>query len=639
MKVWIAKLTVVLCSALMLTLSAQLSFAGPKKTPRLKVTKLPRVALPQAKPPSVAPAPVVTSALERAVTAKVAVPAALPTAAALPASVQKNFLTGPQVLAAYMPGWRSELRYQVFDDAQLDVIEQTFKEADATLFKLDENGNWLAPADGSTTWEYERWFAMILAESPVKFGDAQIKTLFGKFARFDDVFTRLNHQAFLLVNKREPNPNAPGEEGKLARHIKYNLAKRDGRKMNSEVEGYVYGNMPAKLQTPTPSYGPKGRAPARTPEQVWEEVTQFMREHGRIPSQTSEDDYERKLRKAWDKIYQTKQTSNDPFVVRLIKLHKETVREKAANKTPQEIWESTLRFMQEHNGKLPSRYSTDPVEKSLHLAGRNIWRQHKNDTLEELDKLDEYTRKIVELFKENVKEIATPKTPQEIWESTLLFMQEHDGEMPSEHSTDPVEKSLRKAGNKIWLKHKNDTPEELAQLDEYTRKIVELFKENVKEIATPKTPQEVLEGILLFMQEHNGKMPSEDSTDPVEKSLRNAGNKIYYPHKNDTPEELAQLGEYTRKIVELFRENVRENKTPQEVLEGILLFMQEHNGKMPSEYSTDPVEKSLRWAGNRIWQQHKNDTPQELAQLDEYTRQIVELFRKNVRGYTKKDKE
>ena len=543
----------------MLTASADVAFAGPKKLPRLKATKLPRVALPQIKVPPTPVVPNVAPAVERAVTAQVAAQTTPRVAVTLPSDLQKDFLTGPQALQTFRPGWKSELMLSGFTRQQLDLVEQAFKETDQFLFETDEEGNWLKPRFAE--WNYLAHYTKILTDNAygeLALNDGQIKTLFGKFSRLDDVFTRLNLQAFWLVNKRAPNPSAEGEEGKLARHAKYNLDKRDGRKMNPEVEGYIYGNIPAKLQAPKPSYGPKDRSPRRTPEQVWAEVTQFIREHdGRIPSQHASDDYERKLRKAWDNIYYTKQMSNDPYVVRLIKLHDETVKEYAIPGTPQEVLDRTLVFMKEHGGKFPSKSSQDPYEKSLRISVDNIYYPHKDKTPEELAQLEEPIQQIIKLMKENVREYTVPRTPQEVLDATLLFMKEHGGKLPSESSQNPYEKSLRKAGNKIWQKHKDKTPEELAQLEEPVQQIVKLMRENVREYTVPRTPQEVLDDTLTFMKEHGGKLPSEHSQDAYEKSLRLAGNKIWQKHKDKTPEELAQLEEPVRQIIKLFRENVR----------------------------------------------------------------------------------
>ena len=463
--------------------------------------------------------------VERAVSAQVAAQTA-PRVPVAPSNLQKDILTGVQALQKFRPGWKSEFMLSGFTRQQLDLVEQAFKETDQFLFETDEEGNWLKPRFAE--WNYLARYTKILTDNAygeLSLNDGQIKTLFGKFSRLDDVFTRLNYQAFLLVHKRAPNTNDPGEEGKLARHAKYNLAKRDGRTMNPEVESHVYGTMPAKLKTPKPSYGPK-----RTPEQIWEEVTQFIREYGRIPMRTANDEYERKLRTAWERIYQRMQTSNDPSVLRLIRLHVEMIKKISVPKTPHQVLEGILLFMKEHNGKLPLVNSVDPVEKTLRQTWNRIWQNHKNKTPEELAQLEESIRKIVELHRENIREISTHKTPQEVLDRTLLFMDEHDGKFPSRSSQDPVEKALGQAGYRIYYSHRNDSPEELAQQNEVTRKIVELFQKNVKEIAVPKTPQEWLEIVEPWIIGHH-RWPSKHIKE--EKQMYTGAYKAMKNHPDD----------------------------------------------------------------------------------------------------------
>lgn len=371
------------------------------KKPPITGTIPVRPNVPRVPPKVGAAATVPNAALNTAVERKVV---QAQTAVQLPQP--KDFLTGVQALQALRPGWKSELMLSGFTRQQLDLVEQAFKETDRFLFETDEAGNWLSPR--TAEWNYTARYTQILTDNAwgkMALNDGQIKTLFGKFSRLDDVFTRLNLQSFLLTHKgHAPKAGAPGEEGKLARKAKYNLDKRDGRKMNPEVEKYVYGNMPAKLQTPKPSYGPKTISPRRTPEQVWEEVTQFMREHsGEIPSRTAKDDYERKLRIAWDSIYQRKQGSNDPYVQRLIKLHDEMVREKAASKTPQEILDYITKYMREHNGKLPSEDSQDVTEKSYRVALGNFHQKYKDLTDAQVEELPETERALEQFFRQNVR--------------------------------------------------------------------------------------------------------------------------------------------------------------------------------------------------------------------------------------------
>ena len=470
---------------------------GTAPVVRLPVTPRVPPTLPNAvvSTPRVAP---VTAAVEQKV-AQATVQAQ--TAAQIPQP--KDFLTGVQALQTFRPGWKSELMLSGFTRQQLDLVEQAFKETDQFLFETDEAGNWQSPR--SAEWNYTARYTKILTDNAygeLALNDGQIKTLFGKFSRLDDVFTRLNEQSFIAVHKRAPKIGAPGEEGELARHAKYNVDKRHP-KMNPEVEEYVYGNMPAKLKTPKPSYGPKARSAARTPEQVWEEVNQFMREHnGEIPGRTAKDDYERKLRKVWDTIYQRKQSSNDPYVQRLIKLHDETVRARANVKNPQEIYDYTTRFMREHNGKLPSEYSQDPVEKSYRKALHNFHQKYKNMGEEELEELNEVSCALEQLLRQEIREQAANKTSQEILDYMMQYLRKHEGRLPSEKSQNQVEKSYSVALRDFHKKYKDLTDAQVEELDEPDRTLEKLFRQEVKQYAAAKTPQEWLDIVEPWVLEH-----------------------------------------------------------------------------------------------------------------------------------------
>ncbi len=503
--------------------------------------------------PHVPPA-VLNTTVERQVTQATTVQAQLPQ--------PKDFLTGPQALQTFRPGWKSELMLSGFTRQQLDLVEHAFKETDQILFETDEAGTWLKPR--LAEWDYLARYTQILMGDTwgeMALNDGQIKTLFGKFSRLDDVFTRLNLQAFWLVNKRAPKSSAPGEEGKLARKVKYNLDKRDGSKMTPEVEGYIYGKMHAQLKTPKPNYGPKGRTPNRTPEQVWEEVTQYMRANdGEIPNRTAKNEYARQLRGAWDRIYHTKQTSNDPYVKRLIKLHEETVREKSATKTPQATYNFVTWFMQAHNGKVPSARSQDPVEKSYFWAFVRFHQKYKDLSDIELEALkNEVERDLETLYRVMVQKQADAKTPQEIYDYVTQFMQGHNGELPSRYGQDPVEKSYRLAFTNFHTKYKELSDAELETLeDEEDRNLEKLYRATVQKKAATKTPQAIYDYVTQFMQKHNGKLPSRYGQDPMEKSYRLALENFHQKYKELSNIELETLEDAIERDLEnLYRRAVR----------------------------------------------------------------------------------
>ena len=449
MKIWVCRSVVGLLSALSVVTSADFVFAqkqlkyvpqaikGTKTIPYVVNPKLPSAvrthfAMPTVRPAVPQASPTVAPAVERAVTAQVAAQTAPRVPVALPSNLQKDILTGVQALQKFRPGWKSELMLSGFTRQQLDLVEQAFKETDQFLFELDAQGNWLKPRFAE--WNYLARYTKILTDNAygeLALNDGQIKTLFGKFSRLDDVFTRLNLQSFLLTHEgRAPNTNAPGEEGKLARHAKYNLDKRDGRKMNPEVEEYVYGNMLAKLYTPTPSYGPKVRNQGRTPEQVLEQVEQFIERTGDFPKETSEDPVERSLRKAFDRACVKAENLNDGTSLRLLALKDEWVKQIAADTTPQEILDYIMQFRSD-NGKLPLENSLDDEERSYRRALNKFHRKHKDKSDEELEKLDEASHELELLCRREIKQYITHKTPQEWLEIVEPWVIEH-GRWPSQ---------------------------------------------------------------------------------------------------------------------------------------------------------------------------------------------------------------
>ena len=431
----------------------------PPVIPRVPPT-VPNAAVPA---PKVSP---VSAAVERQVVQA-------QTAAQLPQ--QKDFLTGPQALQAFRPGWKSELMLSGFTRQQLDLVEQTFTETDQFLFETDEKGNWLSPR--SAEWNYLDRYTKILTDNAwgeMALNDGQIKTLFGKFSRLDDVFTRLNLQSFLLTHEgRAPKKNAPGEEGKLARKVTYNVDKRDGNKMNPEVEKYVYSNMPAKLQTPTPSYGSKTRNQGRTPDEVLEQVQQFIKEHDdHFPSLYAQDSEEKSLRGAFDFACRKAEDQNlqDNTSRNLLALKEKYVSKIAAFRTPQEVYEQTIQFMKDNDGRFPSIHSKDPKEKSLRVAFKKACKKAEVQNLQ-----DDTSLHLLALKEKYVKKIAAGRTSQEILEQVKMFMKKNDGRLPAVRVKDLEEKSLRHAFDFACKK-----AEEQNLQDETSLKLLALKKQWVK---------------------------------------------------------------------------------------------------------------------------------------------------------------
>ncbi len=619
MKIWVCRSVVGFLSALAIVTSADFVFAQKqlKYVPQaIKGTKtIPYVVNPKLSPavranfavPVVRPAvpqasPTVAPAVERAVTAQVAAQTAPRVPVALPSNLQKDILTGVQALQKFRPGWKSELMLSGFTRQQLDLVEQAFKETDQFLFELDAQGNWLKPRFAE--WNYLARYTKILTDNAygeLALNDGQIKTLFGKFSRLDDVFTRLNLQSFLLTHEgRAPNTNAPGEEGKLARHAKYNLDKRDGRKMNPEVEEYVYDKMPAKLKTPKPSYGPTGRTPNRTPEEILGQVEQFIKENQRFPTISLENSVERSLRRAFDGACSKAENRllNDDTSRKLLALKEQWVAKYAKDKSPQEILDYMMQYMREHNGKLPSSKSENSVEKSYAVALKTFHKKYRKLSETELEELTESVRMLERLCRQNIKQIADDKTSQEILDYMTQYMEMHDGKLPSGTSTNPVERSYRDALYTFHKKYKNMNDEELEELDEVVRDLEKLCRaiigSRVIGVMT-KAPQHWLELIELWVSEHK-RWPSA-AIEEEEALYKGAQNAIYY-HPND-PASIR-----IKELKEKYGKHLEARRTPQKWLEIIEPWVIEHK-RWPSVYADE--EKQMYRGARKAIENHPND--------------------------------
>ena len=181
---------------------------------------------------------------------------------------QEDFLTGPQMLKLYHPGWKSELSSIGFYEDQIRAIEKAFVVTDRKLFEVDKKGNWVKPL--SKEWDYSAFFSL------EGFTESQYGVIYEKF---HDVFVRLDFQGFVLVHKR-----APGEKSQLGRQYA-SLGKKE-----------ISSNL--------------------TPQQVYEGVLQYLRKTGNLPLLNSKNPTESALRRAFNRIVKSKNLG-DPFVVRL----------------------------------------------------------------------------------------------------------------------------------------------------------------------------------------------------------------------------------------------------------------------------------------------------------------------------------
>lgn len=406
-------------------------------------------------------------------------------------SKSKDFLTGVQILQTFQPEWRSELSLSGFTRQQLDLVEQAFKETDQFLFETDRAGNWLSPR--SMEWDYTTRFAKILTDNAwgeMALNDGQIKTLFGKFSRLDDVFTRLNLQSFLLTHEgHAPKASAQGEEGRLARKAtKYNLDKLDERKINKEMEEDIYEEqekgieqaMPAQLSVPVsswrsvpaPSHTLRDRAPIRESEEVYEQILQFIKENNRFPSAGAEDLEEASLRWAFNYRCNQAEAQNlkDGASRRLLALKKQWVNIKIIDEN--KILEQVQRYRAKHNGSNPSLYSIDQKVKSLRMDWNMINAEYRGIPLENIE--NEAARELVQLHRNTIKGINN-KNPKTILEHLQEYRAEHNGQHPSRRSVEEPARRLRKAWIRICKEYTDVLLEDIE--DESSRELVRQYRE------------------------------------------------------------------------------------------------------------------------------------------------------------------
>ena len=252
-----------------------------------------------------------------------------------------------------------------------------------------------------------------------------------------------------------------------------------------------------------------------------------------------------------------------------------------------ELWEE---FVAKYD-KTPSMSSKDPVERYLgNWASAQRQLNHKNkmsaDRFELLNSCndwrwyDSFSKKI-EKFKE--------------------FVAKNES-MPSQHSTDALEQSL---GTWACRQRQQQRKGKLNQEKTQLLNSVNLWYWEVEDSFLNKF-QEFKE----FVAKNDGNLPSVKSQDPVEKTLGHWG--VWQRHlkkKGKLSSEQIQLLQsvsgWKWKIDDYFSKNFEKFKE----------FVAK-NGRMPSQKSTDVMEKSLgTWACRQRQQQRKGKLNQEKTQL------------------------
>ncbi|MBR4592033.1 MAG: hypothetical protein IKO35_02360, partial [Elusimicrobiaceae bacterium] len=253
--------------------------------------------------------------------------------------------------------------------------------------------------------------------------------------------------------------------------------------------------------------------------------------------------------------------------------------------TPQQTLEAYNKFIQERNGKNPSRNSQDPVEKSLAVSIQHfaLAGNPEDPAVQEIQRIHQ--------------ESKTQRLPQQTLDEWQQFKQEHNGEKPSRYSEDPVERSLA-ISMEYYARHGN-----LA--DPVVQELKRVYREGMKEY---RTPQRALEEYNQFKAEHNGERPSLSSKDPFEKAL--AISVYNFARKSNLADPAVQ------ELRKIYQKEFPSRATISEVFDDFLAYVREFHA-YPS--AKEPLYNNIR---SRIRRSPQPGNPDwdKLKQLDELVR-------------------
>ena len=584
-----------------------------------------------------------------------------------------HILPGPQIFQTYIPAWRSELS-GVFSPAQLDRIEQTFRETDDWLFETDINGNWLRAR--SDEWDYIDRFSQLLTEGPIQFTDPQLKTLFGLRSRLDDVFMRLRLQSFILVHGRAPRKTilrdgvrvppceytpTEREEASLARKIEYNIRKR-----TTTVSPHIWKQILATVQTS------KAIAPRQSPAQWLEQARQFIKEYHRfprtgitrngkqIPAQEYSEEEQREIQLSTGIRNALKRAVNsqDPVIMQLRDLQ-DSNRLYAKPKTPQQ-WLSQVKFFIHQYGYYPrGTISRDgqPVS-TQQLSGQELLETQIAHGVQQALRhaKDANDPVIIQLrnLKENNRNIAKEKTPPEWLEELEAFITQQGrlprGNITRRGKTVPAAEYTAQEKQEIQLangvkrvlfnkKHVGSPVHiQLSELWNKTRLAAQQLKQEKQQAA--REPIDYVERLEQFLAQYgryprarvqrNGHRLTALQYTPQEHEevlLAKAINRLLSgSRKSDITKRLDILAQTYPRPQQLYR-------TPEQLLEQVEQFIQQHGrypiedihrngGRVKPEAQTpaDKQEMSLARAITTLLKSHdpsQDPTVQQLYELRE----------------------
>ena len=183
-----------------------------------------------------------------------------PLATPAPTQDSGSNLTGMQVLQTYFPTWRQELG-GMFSKEQLDAVEKAFADTDDFMFVRGADGE--LKARNKDEWNYEARFLTFLQDSGVEFTERQIKQLIGskgmKGFTLNRCLTLKNIHAFIKAHDGHSPRTSIKENGRVVSmaELRARVGEGDRKALTLAIELELGRNISTALQnwpTNSPEY-------------------------------------------------------------------------------------------------------------------------------------------------------------------------------------------------------------------------------------------------------------------------------------------------------------------------------------------------------------------------------------------------
>jgi predicted helicase len=313
-------------------------------------------------------------------------------------------------------------------------------------------------------------------------------------------------------------------------------------------------------------------------EYTYEKIKKWIDENNKMPSHRSTDKNERNLG-YWSNNKKTAYNKGKLTENKIKKL--EMLPFWNWNKKIQSFDESYIELKKwiNENNKMPSQCSTDIIEKRLSCWIRTNKMAYKKDKLTE-DKIKKLEILPFWYWKNNMRSFDESYIELKKWIN-------ENNKMPSDHSTDKIEKRLGR-----WIQDRKKAYKKDKLTEDKIKKLEILpfwyWKNNIKYFDEPYIE-------LKKWVNENNKMPSDYSTDKIEKRLGYwlQNRKKAYKKGKLTKDQIKKL-----EILPFWQWNINIKSFDESYTE-LKKWINENN-KMPSYHSTDKIERYLgSWSSRR----------------------------------------